>query len=454
MNDAGADTEISYATSFPLPYRVLSLAGIGILGWATNLHGLDALGIDVISTMDLDLRKNTGDSFSSKHNKSAADVYRAVYRIAFAYASWCLLSWILFRFATRSNTVLVDVFGYVPGVTALVVLFVLVCPFDIMYKSERDKFISAIKRCAFPSSMDSSVYFADVVFADIFTSFAKVLGDVWLCLLMLFPGSSMLHPPAGNGLLRWVMPTIMSLPYFVRFRQCIREWSSSDDDSRRPLYNALKYATAFPLIYLSAAQRIVVSDLMDEKGEDAMNSAWHGEHPLFRLWLLSAAINSLYSFWWDITNDWGLELLKPKSSRSSERPLPRRLVLPRLHSGSALLNRETGNESDQLQYYGLRSTLLYPLPVYPFLVFLNFFLRMSWSVKLSSHLHSTDGSITIFLIEVAEIVRRWMWVFIRVEWEYVKKARERAGRLRQASLDDDEPEYELNPPTPELEGRP
>jgi len=167
--------------------------------------------------------------------------------------------------------------------------------------------------------------------------------------------------------------------------------------------------------------------------------------------LLSAAINSLYSFWWDVTNDWGLKLLKPKSSRSSERSLPRRLVLPRLHSGSALLSRDFGSESEEYRYYGLRSTLLYPLPVYPFLVFLNFFLRMTWSAKLSSHLHSTDGSVTIFLIEVAEIIRRWMWVFIRVEWEYIKKARERAGRLR---LDESDEPYELNPPTPELESRP
>jgi len=35
---------------------------------------------------------------------------------------------------------------------------------------------------------------------------------------------------------------------------------------------------------LSAAQRLVVSDLVAEKGEQAMEEAWHGEHALFRLW--------------------------------------------------------------------------------------------------------------------------------------------------------------------------
>jgi len=75
-----------------------------------------------------------------------------------------------------------------------------------------------------------------------------------------------------------------SLPYLVRLRQCIVEFSSSQNDSRRPLYNALKYATSFPVIFFSAAQVIVLDDLKDVKGPDVANESWHGEHPLFRLW--------------------------------------------------------------------------------------------------------------------------------------------------------------------------
>lgn len=78
--------------------------------------------------------------------------------------------------------------------------------------------------------------------------------------------------------------TWISLPFLVRFRQCVVEYTAPSNSSRRPLYNALKYATSFPVIYLSAAQRIVVLDLVKEKGEDAEGEAWHGEHQLFRLW--------------------------------------------------------------------------------------------------------------------------------------------------------------------------
>ena len=75
-----------------------------------------------------------------------------------------------------------------------------------------------------------------------------------------------------------------SLPYLVRFRQCVIEYTSPLNGSRRPLWNALKYASSFPVIFLSAAQRLVVSDLIAERGEEVAQEAWHGEHALFRLW--------------------------------------------------------------------------------------------------------------------------------------------------------------------------
>jgi len=56
-------------------------------------------------------------------------------------------------------------------------------------------------------------------------------------------------------------------------------------------------------------------------------------------------------------------------------------------------------------------------------------LRLTWSIKLSSHLHAKaqgEGSLLIFWVEVAELVRRWIWVFIRVEWEIVKRSEDSA----------------------------
>jgi len=66
-------------------------------------------------------------------------------------------------------------------------------------------------------------------------------------------------------------------------------------------------------------------------------------------------------------------------------------------------------------------TLMYYLAVA-----LNLVLRCTWSLKLSAHLHSlAQLEHGIFIMEALEILRRWVWVFFRVEWEVVKKARAR-----------------------------
>lgn len=155
--------------------------------------------------------------------------------------------------------------------------------------------------------------------------------------------------------------------------------------------------------------------------------------------LLAAAVNSLYSFWWDVTHDWGLDLLRPRNASPNatarSRSPPKRLVLPHLHSRSSMLGHrasaeeildknsviDTSKHSRARYPWGLRPSLLFPLPVYPFAVIADLVLRLTWSAKLSSHLHSySEGDLIIFWIELAEILRRWMWVFLRVEWEVVK----------------------------------
>jgi len=238
------------------------------------------------------------------------------------------------------------------------------------------------------------------------------------------------------------------------------------NDGRRPLYNALKYASSFPVIFLSAAQRTVITKIMDEQGE---KEVLHGD-ALFRLWLLAAAINSLYSFWWDVTNDWGLELLTSRFTRHPRRDgtnlSPPPLVLPssrsRSRSGSphrplitptpttSNIHPSTITTTTNTQPFGLRSILLYPLPFYPLIIFLNLILRLTWSIKLSSHLHSqSEGSVVIFWLEIAEMVRRWMWVFVRVEWEVVKTSGEgqRARRMSNGGgLRYEEEEFELLAP--------
>jgi EXS family len=55
-------------------------------------------------------------------------------------------------------------------------------------------------------------------------------------------------------------------------------------------------------------------------------------------------------------------------------------------------------------------------------ILFNFILRFTWSLKLSSHLHNvTDMESGVFVMEALEVLRRWVWVFLRVEWEVQRK---------------------------------
>lgn len=172
-----------------------------------------------------------------------------------------------------------------------------------------------------------------------------------------------------------------------------------------------------------------------------------------------------------MTNDWGFDLLQftPKLNRSRQTSLPRPLILSavqeRRESITSPRNSTTTLSSvpssplvsphphphpvTAAHPYGLRARLLYPLPVYPLALFINLVLRLTWSIKLSSHLHARalgEGSLVIFWVEVAELVRRWIWVFIRVEWEIVRRAQDGAkhsGVSGENGLDTNHESFEL-----------
>src|SRR5216684_1194026 len=148
-----------FVIAFPLPFRVLFLAGLGILGWAANLHGLRLLGVDAASALDLRTIERTPlplvvDGPHHAHTNSAIDqptgattaastisASSPVYRLAFWYGLWCSAAWAMYHSATGGNAAFVDFFKYIPAVCALIVLIFMLSPYDVMYKRVRDAFI-------------------------------------------------------------------------------------------------------------------------------------------------------------------------------------------------------------------------------------------------------------------------------------------------------------------------
>ncbi|KAE8189039.1 hypothetical protein A4X06_0g7232 [Tilletia controversa] len=302
--------------------------------------------------------------------------------------------------------------------------------------------------------------FSAVILADVLTSFAKVFADVWLTACFLVPRKE--HHTWWNGRGSVVVPILTSLPYLIRLRQCISEYVSTSPSrkhnqhqhqhsqhrprSRRPLFNALKYFSALPVIWLAALEGFASSELAAWEAEmgaegrvDVLGGggigvqgvgvgkgiqvvkgdmwAWGEEarwrqRMIWRSWLFWVFFNSIFSFWWDVTYDWGLDIFRLRTvSRiisSSPEPSPTTHAHPHTHTHRRALSSVVLRPP--------QTPLLFPEWAYHLTIVLDLILRFTWSIKLSSQLFRyADWEGGVFLLEAGEIVRRGAWVVLRFE---------------------------------------
>lgn len=78
------------------------------------------------------------------------------------------------------------------------------------------------------------------------------------------------------------LTAFLSLPYLIRLRQCISEYLESGGQTKRHLFNALKYASAFPVIVISATQKR--ADHWIAATGSVPSTWWINDTNLFRLW--------------------------------------------------------------------------------------------------------------------------------------------------------------------------
>lgn len=451
----------------------------------------------------------------------------------------------------------------IPGVVYIISLCALFVPLDILNRRGRERLLQTLFRVFIP--LPSGVLFAEVVLGDIMTSLSKALADmqVSVCVLLshsfteetmltggpfdaeisaaapshsyLRTSSTMLQSYEQSCSDSWLRPVITSLPFLLRFRQCIVAYHATGQAFPH-LVNAAKYASAFPVIWISTFAHQFPS----------INS-----EALRRVWLFAISFNSFFSFMWDIVMDWGLSsnearyfllrerLLFMNNDRNSgyarlrnedyhdydddeddgdsffaseqhdpdaELGLPRLKKLkgsdtdllrepndvsspeehvvvsgrsfqglqkdptpspagvvptspkktddPRtvtapveatigsglpaaqgvlssgdavwtslLRFGNSLLFTEEPARSSSLAEGGHKShsaPLLPSTPVFYYgAILFDFLLRVLWSFKLSVHLQLTQEGLT-FVLELCEVVRRFVWFVFRIEWEIVQ----------------------------------
>jgi len=101
-----------------------------------------------------------------------------------------------------------------------------------------------------------------------------------------------LHTKACRPL-AWHALAALCLPFGLRLVQCLRVWRSTGATPQ--LANAVKYASSIPALVLTAME----------------HEAHVGKRPFPQrtLWLFVMVVNSCYSTYWDVEQDWGMPWL-------------------------------------------------------------------------------------------------------------------------------------------------
>ncbi|KAJ5166671.1 uncharacterized protein N7482_005452 [Penicillium canariense] len=370
-----------FGLTFPFPIRVATLLVAGFWAWAINLHFLAKANIDVPALIRYPSRSSPAQR---THHASA---YRLATFFTIPLTLWLLVFWIV----THCKFELVGRFDWIPQSVFIILLLILIWPLNRASRAGRIRLLLSLKRVAIGGLAESQEgKFGDVLLADALTSYARVLGDLYITFCMFFTdGLSATSKPNRACGKDFVVPIIIAVPSAIRLRQCLTEYararrtSSRRDVSRenQHLANALKYATAFPVIFLAAKLR----------NYSPLDLHGFSEMTIMRLLFIFSCINSGYSFWWDVVKDWDLTLF---SSERRHRDHPYGLRRHRYFS------------SDRLYHYVIVADLA---------------LRFSWLWRVFPGLAwLSETECGLFLLMFLEVARRWMWVFFRVEAEWIR----------------------------------
>ena len=204
------------------------------------------------------------------------------------------------------------------------------------------------------------VRFRDFFLADIITSMAKLLQDLFMAIVVLFSsitysrhkftdGSSVCSESAKKV----IIPIVICLPYWFRFAQCMNRYM--DTKKRFPhIANAFKYALAHSVTIIGAFHPAFTRSGGSSDGWDAYRV----------FWLLSCSTSSLYAFWWDVTQDWGHFPSEPKKKypNVSEKSTKKLVTQSRIvHQNILSPNFDASPSSRQMMIRAEKSSFTSPI---------------------------------------------------------------------------------------------
>ncbi|KAL0327057.1 UNVERIFIED_CONTAM: Phosphate transporter [Sesamum angustifolium] len=247
-------------------------------------------------------------------------------------------------------------------------IVVLLCPFNIIYKSSRYRLLTVLRNIVL--SPLYKVVMLDFFMADQLCSQVPMLRDLEYIACYYITGSYKTQDYnycMKTTYYRDLAYAVSFLPYYWRAMQCARRWF--DEGHKSHLVNLGKYVSAM----LAAGAKVAY--------EKEKSVGW-----LCLVVIMSTAA-TVYQLYWDFVKDWGLLQFNSKN--------------PWLR--------------DELM---LRQKF-----IYFFSMGLNLVLRLAWlQTVFHYNFGKVDYRVTMLFLAALEVVRRGQWNFYRLENEHLNNA--------------------------------
>ncbi|XP_068663062.1 phosphate transporter PHO1-like [Aristolochia californica] len=350
-----ATTEAGYVeTVYPI-FSMFALLSLHIFLYGCNLFMWKSTRINY--------------NFIFEFSPSTSLKYRDVFLICTSFMTMVVGAMVV-HLLLRSNGFSPRHVDAIPGILLLFFTGLLICPFNIFYRSSRYCFMRIVRNII--CSPFYKVLMVDFFMADQLTSQIPLLRHMEFTTCYFLAGSFKTHQYdtcTSSKLYKELAYVISFLPYYWRAMQCARRWFDEGDINH--IANLGKYVSAM----LAAGARLT-----------------YAMHPS-PLWLGMVIATSsgatVYQLYWDFVKDWGL--LNPKSKN-------------RWLRDDLILKRNS---------------------IYYFSIGFNFVLRLAW-VETVLHLNigKMDYRLLDFFLASLEIIRRGHWNFYRLENEHLNNVGE------------------------------
>ncbi|XP_075478164.1 phosphate transporter PHO1-like isoform X1 [Primulina tabacum] len=253
----------------------------------------------------------------------------------------------------------------IPGILLLFFVILLVCPFNIFYRSTRFCFLRVIRNIV--CSPFYKVLMVDFFMADQLTSQITLLRHMESAACYFLAGSIKTHQYEtckSGKLYRELAYVISFAPYYWRAMQCARRWF--DESNSDHLANLGKYVSAM----VAAGARLTYAR--------EPSNLW------MAIVLVTSIVATVYQLYWDFVKDWGI--FYPKSKN--------------LWLRDDLILKKKG--------------------VYYVSIALNLVLRIAWvETVMHFNIGAFKSHLLDFFLASLEVIRRGHWNYYRLENEHL-----------------------------------